>query len=188
MKRGMTVAAGVVCAWAAFAYEQPLMMIRLRGPHTADDAQWAKTFRALSENRAACDEVWFSTGIGFPKIGWHEAHVKRLVRYAEQLRGVGIMPSLQFQATLGHSDSLTAIEGFEGKTWGGFTGRGGTECVGCNCPRQPEFLAYIREMARLYAALRPGSVWIDDDLRIAGHAPGSPWERVKDGWIGWCWD
>ena len=164
----------------------PLMMIRLRGPHTADDAQWAKTFKALSENRAACDEVWFSTGIGFPKMAWHEEHVKRLARYAEQLRGIGIVPSLQIQATLGHSDSTTAIEGADGKTWGGFTGRGGTECLNCNCPRQPGFLAYVREMARLYASFRPGSVWIDDDLRIAGHSPGSPWGNVKDGWIG-CW-
>jgi len=162
------------------------MMIRLRGPHTADDAQWEKTFKILRENRAACDEVWFSTGIGFPKMEWHTAHVKRLARYAEQLRAVGIVPSLQFQATLGHSDSITLIEGVEGKTWGGFTGRGGTECRACNCPRQPGFLAYVREMARLYASFKPGSVWIDDDLRIAGHAPGSPWGKVHEGWIG-CW-
>ena len=173
-------------AMAASAEEPPLMMIRLRGPHTASDAQWAKTFKALRDNRGACDEVWFSTGIGFPKMEWHESHVKRLVRYADQLRGIGIVPSLQFQATLGHSDSTTAIEGTAGKTWGGFTGRGGTECRYCNCPRQKGFLAYVREMARLYASFRPGSVWIDDDLRIAGHSPGSPWERVKDGWIG-CW-
>ena len=166
--------------------DPPLMMIRLRGPHTADDAQWAKTFKALRENRGACDEVWFSTGIGFPKMAWHEAHVERLVRYAGQLRSVGIVPSLQFQATLGHSDSTTAIEGADGKTWGGFTGRGGVEDEGCNCPRQKGLLAYVREMARLYAAFRPGSVWIDDDLRIAGHAPGSPWNKVADGWIG-CW-
>ena len=66
-----------------FAEDVPLMMMRLRGPHTADDAQWAKTFKVLRENRAACDEVWFSTGIGFPKMAWHEEHVKRLARYAE---------------------------------------------------------------------------------------------------------
>ena len=184
--RTILLCAAFVAGTAAHAAEPPLMMVRLRGPHTADDAQWAKTFMALKENRAACDEVWFSTGIGFPKMEWHEAHVKRLARYADQLRGVGIVPSLQFQATLGHSDSTTAIEGAAGKTWGGFTGRGGTECQYCNCPRQAGFLAYVREMARLYASFRPGSVWIDDDLRIAGHSPGSPWDKVKDGWIG-CW-
>ena len=184
----MSAFAAAPCAAvpSAVAVEPPLLMVRLRGPHTACDEQWEKTFRALSENRAACDEVWFSTGIGFPKMEWHETHVKRLVRYSEQLRGVGIVPSLQFQATLGHSDDITASEGAEGKTWGGFTGRGGEECKFCNCPRQPEFIAYVREMARLYASFRPGSVWIDDDLRIAGHSPGSPWGKVKDGWIG-CW-
>ena len=180
------VGAALSMAMVGLAAEPPLIMMRLRGPHTADDAQWAKTFKALNDNRAACDEVWFSTGIGFPKMGWHEAHVKRLKRYAEQLRAVGIVPSLQFQATLGHSDTTTLIEGVAGKTWGGFTGRGGAECNACNCPRQPEFLAYVREMARLYASFKPGSVWIDDDLRIAGHAPGSPWGKVKDGWVG-CW-
>ena len=119
-----------------FAEDVPLMMMRLRGPHTASDAQWAKTFKVLKDNRPACDEVWFSTGIGFPKMEWHEAHVKRLARYAEQLRGVGIVPSVQIQATLGHADDITAIEGAEGKSWGGFTGRGGVECKNCNCPRQ----------------------------------------------------
>ena len=99
------------------AVEPPLMMIRLRAPHTADDAQWAKTFKVLRENRGACDEVWLSTGIGFPKMAWHEAHVKRLMRYAEQLRSVGIVPSLQVQATLGHDDSVTMLEGVDGKTW-----------------------------------------------------------------------
>ncbi|MBE6397683.1 MAG: hypothetical protein E7046_11825, partial [Lentisphaerae bacterium] len=164
-------------SFAAVVAEPPLMMVRLRAPHTASDGQWAKTFKALNENRGACDEVWFSTGIGFPKIEWHRAHVKRLAKYADQLRSVGIIPSLQFQATLGHQDKVTLQEGIEGKSWGGFTGRGGLECRACNCPRQPKFLAYIREMARLYASFMPGSVWIDDDLRIAGHAPASPWDK-----------
>ena len=185
-KHALLAAAIVATVLVNAAEPPPLIMMRLRGPHTASDEQWAKTFKILSENRPACDEVWFSTGIGVPKMAWHQAHVRRLVRYAEQLRAVGIVPSLQFQATLGHSDSTTAIEGADGKTWGGFTGRGGLECKNCNCPRQPGFLAYIREMAQLYASFRPGSVWIDDDLRIAGHAPGSPWNKMTDGWIG-CW-
>ena len=197
VKPGCVVAAAIMAAalWpcqvmadveAVPGGEPPLMMIRLRGPHTADDAQWAKTFRALRYNRAACDEVWFSTGIGFPEMAWHEGHAKRLARYADELRSVGILPSLQVQATIGHSDTTTLIEGAGGKSWGGFTGRGGLECKACNCPRQPGFLEYVRGMARLYAAFRPGSVWIDDDLRIVGHAPGSPWEKAKAGWIG-CW-
>ena len=150
-----------------------LFQIRLRAPHTADDAQWAATFRALSENRGACDEVWFSTGIAFPPMAWHREHTARLARYADDLRRVGIVPSLQFQATLGHGDSFGGTpEEMAGRTWRGFTGPTGVECKACNCPRDPAFLAYVREMARLYAAaIRPAWLWIDDDLRINNHRP-----------------
>ncbi len=172
---------GLVALALAAAADDSLMLIRLRGPHTSDDAQWAKTFKVLSANRAACDEVWFSTGIGFPEMAWHEHHVKRLSRYAEQLRSIGVVPSLQIQATLGHSDNSTLIEGAGGKTWGGFTGRSGLECKACNCPRQPAFIAYVREMARLYASFRPAWVWIDDDLRINNHRPGSSGSDIG------CW-
>ena len=55
-----------------------LFQIRLRAPHTATDAQWAETFHALSDNRDACDEVWFSTGIAFPPMAWHREHTERL--------------------------------------------------------------------------------------------------------------
>ena len=150
-----------------------LFQIRLRAPHTANDAQWAATFRALSENRGACDEVWFSTGISFPPMAWHREHASRLARYADDLRRVGIEPSLQFQATLGHGDSFAGTpEEMAGRTWSGFTGPSGVECAACNCPRQPAFLAYVREMARLYAAaIRPAWLWIDDDLRVNNHRP-----------------
>ena len=178
----------VVAAAGALAVhaEGSLMLMRLRAPNTESDEQWAKTLSILKENRGACDEVWFSTGIGVPAMSWHREHVARLVRYADECRAAGIVPSLQVQATIGHSDSLSSVESAAGKTWGGFTGRGGTECKHCNCPRQPGFLAYVREMSRLYAAFRPAYVWIDDDLRIMGHAPGSPWNKASAGWIG-CW-
>ena len=180
MRKGMTAALlAVACCTAAG--ERPLMMIRLR--QIADDRQWAETFDILRTNRGACDEVWFPTSVGFPRLEWHEAHVGRLLRYAGQLRSAGIVPSIGFQATLGHSDALTELEGTDGKSWGGFTGRGGGECRYVSCPRQPAFVAYMRKVARLYASIKPGSFWLNDDLRINNHTPGSP---RTDGWIG-CW-
>ena len=188
MKRVIAMTMFTAVVSAAHATEMPpLMMIRLQGSHTASDEQWAKTFRILRENRQACDDVWLSTGQGCPSLEWVKDHARRLVGYADQLRSVGIEPSLQFQATIGHADHIfIREEGADGKTWSGFTGRGGTESRYCGCPRQPGFLAYYREAARLYAALRPAWVWIDDDLRIFNHGIGSPGEKTEDGWIG-CW-
>ena len=160
-----------------------LYQIRLRAPHTASDGQWSATLQALSENRRACDEVWFSTGVSFPPMAWHREHAARLGRYAADLRRAGIVPSLQFQATLGHGDAFAGTpEEMAGRTWRGFTGPSGIECVACNCPRQPSFLAYVREMARLYAAaIQPAWLWIDDDLRVNNHRPA-----VSGNEIG-CW-
>lgn len=160
-----------------------LFQIRLRAPHTESDAQWAETAKALSSNRRACDEVWFSTGILFPEMSWHREHTERLARYANELRRAGIAPSLQFQATLGHGDSFGGSpKMMAGRTWSGFTGPTGVECKFCNCPRQPRFLDYIREMARLYAAaIRPEWLWIDDDLRVNNHLPAARWEDIG------CW-
>ena len=185
------VAAGPVIADTPTRVQTPsLLMIRLSAAkHTADDENWSETFRILKENRKACDEVWFPTHVGYPKMEWHRDHVRRLSRYAAQLRALGIIPSVGFQATLGHSDAASSAAGVDGMTWSGFVGRGGTACRFCSCPRQPEFLSYMREMARLYASFKPGSVWLNDDLRIKNHKPASPGDRAKDGWIGcWCAD
>ena len=159
----------------------PTMSLRLRGPHTATETQWRKTLAAIAANPGCCDEVWFSTGIGVPPVSWHREQAARLARAADDLRRLGIVPSLQVQATLGHSDGLSASEDCSAKAWTGWTGSTGVEDRYCNCPRQPAFLAYVREMSRAYASFRPGSVWIDDDLRIGNHTPATNGSRLG------CW-
>ena len=159
----------------------PTMSLRLRGPHTATEAQWRKTLAAIAANPGCCDEVWFSTGIGVPPVSWHREQAARLAKAAEDLRRLGIVPSLQVQATLGHSDNLSASEDCSAKAWTGWTGSTGVEDRYCNCPRQPAFLAYVREMSRADASFRPGSVWIDDDLRIGNHPPATNGSRLG------CW-
>ena len=179
-------AALAACALAAHG-DGSLMLMRLGSGHTASDEQWAKTFSNLKEYRGACDEVWFSTGCGFPSIEWHREHAKRMARYAEQCRAAGIVPSLQVQSTIGHSDAVRVKNSV--MSWRGFTGRGGEACRECSCPRNEKFIEYFREVSRAYAAFRPAWVWIDDDLRIMGHAPASPWSKMVEGWIGcWCPD
>ena len=168
------------------ASRHTLLQLRLRSPDTASDEEWRQTFQMIAENPGCCDEVWFSTGIGVPPLEWHVENALRIAHGAEQLRNLGIEAGIQIQATIGHADSISALERTDGKTWRGWTGRDGTECRFCNCPRQPAFLDYIRQMTECYAACKPSSVWIDDDLRIMGHDPAVPWSKASDGWIG-CW-
>ena len=152
----------------------PFSAIRLRKPQTDSETVWNKTFAQFAKYRAGVDDVWFSTGICFPKIEEHRAAAARLAKASEQLRSIGIRPSLQIQATIGHGDAFTRYADNSGMTWQGFTSANGAVAKGCNCFRAPGFLAYMKEMATLYAAaMRPYSVWIDDDIRIINHGgPG----------------
>ena len=159
----------------------PRMALRLRAPHTATAEQWRKTYAAIAANPGCCDEVWFSTGTGVPPLDWHRAQAARIAAAADDLRKIGIVPSLQFQATLGHGDAFVTAEECAMKDWTGWTGSTGVEDRFCSCPRQKKFLEYVRVCARIYAGMRPGFLWIDDDLRIDNHAPATDGSRPG------CW-
>jgi len=169
-------AVAVVVAVAAVADngEVPFSAIRLRKPQTDRPEVWKATLEQFAKHRAGVDEVWFSTGICFPKMDEHRAAAKRLAAAAEDLRKLGILPSLQIQATIGHGDAFIRYADNTGMTWQGFMSENGAVAKGCNCFRAPGFLAYMREMASLYAAaVKPYAVWVDDDIRIIKHGgPG----------------
>ena len=169
--------------FAAPAPERPLLIIRLRSGHEEPEV-WEQLFEQLKQNREICDEVWFSTGTAFPKMDEHRRKSELFAKYAGQLRSIGITPSLQLQATLGHGDRTFADNSLEGKTWGSYIGRNGEVTRSCNCPNHPGFLEYMAEVSRIYAQWQPGSIWLDDDLRLSGHYPANdPWGCHCDGCI-----
>ena len=166
------IAAGMAVAAAGDGI--PFSAIRLRKPQTDRPEVWKATLEQFAKHRAGVDEVWFSTGICFPKMEEHRAAAKRLAAAAEDLRKLGILPSLQIQATIGHGDAFIRYADNTGMTWQGFTSENGAVAKGCNCFRAPAFLAYMREMSAIYAAaIKPYAIWIDDDIRIINHGgPG----------------
>jgi hypothetical protein len=182
-KNKFTVITAVLLCMLAIesAGASPILQLRLRAPDITSDEAWNATREMIAANPGCCDEVWFSTGIGVPPVATHAERAKRMIRAANELRSLGIVPSLQFQATLGHGDNLSLSEDCSAKTWTGWTGSTGVEAKACNCPRQSGFLAYVREVARLYAEFKPAFVWIDDDLRFDNHEPATVGSRPG------CW-
>ena len=156
--------------FAAPDVDRPLLIVRLRAGHEVPEV-WNPLFEELKKSRAICDELWFATGIGFPTLDEHRKKSELMAEYAAELRKVGIIPSLQIQATIGHGDRTVADNSIAGIKWGTFVGCSGAVTRTCNCPAQPGFLEYMAEMSRIYAQWHPGSVWIDDDLRLSGHTP-----------------
>ena len=163
------------------ARENPVMMLRLRMPNTISETNWENLLSGFREYPDCCDEVWFSTGISATSLDVHRKHVEKLARAKDDLSKIGIGASVQVQMTIGHGDSMLNPDGWAAKTWSGWTGSTGVEDKFCNCPRQPAFLEYMRQVARLYAQIKPRSVWIDDDLRYDNHYPATEGSRIG------CW-
>ena len=158
---------------------EPFSAIRLRKPQTDSPKVWQATVEQFRKYRAGVDEVWFSTGICFPKMDEHLANAARLAKASEDVRRLGIKASLQIQATIGHGEAFTSYSDNSGIDWQGYVADDGAEAKRLNCFRAPGFIAYMREMSAAYAAaMRPYSVWIDDDIRIIGHHP----DNRASGW------
>ncbi|MDD4872057.1 MAG: hypothetical protein PHR77_15985 [Kiritimatiellae bacterium] len=145
------------------------MIIRLWPHHHTDKKLLKESLAAFSQYRNTCDEVWLCTKPGYSSIEEHRESARLMAEAADEMRKIGVIPSIQIGSTIGHAD------GFSGDTvsltWGTLVSSDGVKTKQCSCPRQPAFLSHIREMASLYAACKPGMVWLDDDLRIARHSP-----------------
>ena len=166
----LMVACGAVVSFAACAGEEsaPFSIVRF-GAEVVRDAQWRDTLPVLVKNKAVCDEVWFSTGGASSPLEVHRQRASDVARCAEELCRAGIVASLQVQATVGHGEDAKGGKPAPHRTWRGFTDATGYEAVRCNCPRDPAFRAHCAAAMKPYAAWKPGSVWIDDDLRLDRH-------------------
>jgi hypothetical protein len=159
----------LLAALFAGAAEPPFMVIRLSSQHHTDKALLQQTVDALTRYKSCCDEVWFRTESGLPPLARQQESAKLLVDAAAAVRAIGVEPGLQISSTIGHSDLIAAD--FSGLTWGTMVGADGVKAKRSSCPRQPDFLKYLHDMAAAFAACKPSSVWLDDDLRLSNHAP-----------------
>jgi len=142
------------------------------GPGPEQPESWAWMREAIETNRGAFDEVWFSTGCTFPALETHEKRAKAIARCAEDLRKIGISPSIEIQTVIGHTDAIASRGDNAGKTWTStWVGWDGAVAKTIACPRAPELKAYFIRVAAIYAAWQPVTMWFDDDIRYQNRAP-----------------
>ena len=150
--------------------EVPFCALRFGYRFTQPD-KWPKMRAALEKNRPAFDEVWFSTGVSFPSLAWHEEHARQCAKAADDLRKLGIIPSIEIQTIIGHTDDILGSGDCSGQDWGTMVSADGLPAKHLSCPRDPKLIAYFVRVAELHAAWKPGSVWVDDDLSYRNRAP-----------------
>ena len=148
----------------------PFCALRFGYRYTQPD-KWPEMRAALAKSHAAFDEVWFSTGVTFPPLAWHEEHARQCAVAAADLRRMGIVPSIEFQTIIGHTDPILDAGDCSGQDWGTMVSADGLAAKRLSCPQDPKLVAYFVRVAELHAAWKPGSVWVDDDLSYRNRAP-----------------
>ena len=170
------VAAAILTSCGGQTAQEPSdfrMMVRLWPAHHNDTTltdQLLDAFRKYD----FCDEVWFcSDGPATHALSWHEPSARAMAVAADKMRAAGIIPSLQVVA-LGHGDGAVVFAPVKDSTihWGTMVGPNGEVTGSVNCPRQTAYLACMQEAFKPYVeAVRPRSIYLDDDLRMTNHVP-----------------
>ncbi len=153
------------------------MLTQRLGSETQLDEQFIREFiRIVKEHPGSCDEVWLATKYGFPPLDVHRETAEKLGKVAALLREAGLRVSLQISNTVGHGQYMSSCDCsglvYDGSPVQNYVGTDGTVARYVFCWNDSYMREYVREEVRAYAsAIRPYTVWIDDDLRARNHAP-----------------
>lgn len=147
-------------------------VIRLWGPHHMNDTLKNRMLDAFRKYPGAVDEVWFCPEDSWPAdYGQMEANAARMAEVAEEVRALGIIPSIQ-DISLGHPDGMTCEGELNNLGFRPAVGNDGAAAANQTCPRDTAFQnAYTKRYAIYCAAVQPDNVMIDDDLRLTQHSP-----------------
>ena len=100
--------------------------------------------------------------IGKPEVREFANHKE----FSDFFKSKNIDMQMCLSSTIGHKDEWTFSNDMPK-----MTGANGVTAKNNACPRSPEFLAYIKDLFRKYAELKPSVIWFDDDFRMPHHPP-----------------
>jgi len=149
----------------------PLVAFRIAPAHWMTDDRFQELLDFFARRPGAVDELAFFTSQTHPPLPLEEIEhrAERLRKVLPRVRQQGMQAGVNVLATMGHHEenldhSLPA-------PWQRVMDPQGNICRGSFCPAQPELIDYARKLYATIAQAGPDFIWIDDDVRLAGHKP-----------------
>lgn len=157
-------------------YGENAMLTQRLGSSTQKNPDFIdKLVNTIKSNPGCCDEVWFASDYGFPPLEVHKKTAETIMEQAEKFRDIGIRVSLQISNTIGHGQYMKSQDCsglvYEGSETEHMVGPDGTVAGYCFCWNGENFRKYVAQEMKIYAKIRPHTVWFDDDLRPVNHNP-----------------
>ena len=127
----------------------------------------------FNKYKGVTDEITFFTSETHPPLPLDvfQARMKILEKRMQTARKSGYRTGINVLSTMGHHE-----ENLENSLHGNYTNVTDIEgkvSKGSYCPNDPDFQVYIGEIYKAMALANPDYIWIDDDIRLAGHGPVS---------------
>lgn len=144
---------------------------RVSPPQWMPENRFGELLALFEKYKGVTDEITFFTSFTHPPLSLEEVRrrCELLAKRIPQARALGYRAGVNILSTIGHHE-----ENLPNSLSGNYTNMtdiDGNLCRGSFCPNDPQFQAYIRELYKTVAEVNPDYIWIDDDVRLAGHMP-----------------
>jgi hypothetical protein len=162
-----------VCAKPAPAgqIDKAFVSFRIGIGQSLPEERYRQLLDLLERYRGVADEITFFTSITHPPIPLEvfQERMETLAERMKQAREKGYRAGINILSTIGHHD-----ENLENSLKGNYTPATdiqGRVCQGSLCPNDENLRRYVRRIYQLTARADPDYIWLDDDIRLAGHWP-----------------
>ncbi|MBX3257792.1 MAG: hypothetical protein KF862_26925 [Chitinophagaceae bacterium] len=135
------------------------------------DRRFEDLLNLLDKYQGVTDQVTFFSSSTHSPLSLEDFSYRMtlLKKRMEQTRARGYQTGINILSTIGHHE-----ENLEHSLQGQYTyvtDISGRVSRGSYCPNDRRFREYIRNIYRFAVQANPDYIWIDDDIRLAGHMP-----------------
>ena len=148
-----------------------LVAFRISASQWLSEARFEALLDFFQKYPGVADELAFFTSNTHPPLPLAEVErrAERLDKLIPRVRKAGMSPGINLLSTMGHHEEN--LEGSLNEPWQRVMDPHGQVSKGSFCPASPEFQGYVVKVYTALARTAPDFIWIDDDVRLAGHMP-----------------
>src|SRR5262245_3394893 len=148
-----------------------LVSFRIAPPQWLTDERFDALMAFFKTQPKTADELAFFTSGTHAPLTLQETvkRADRLSRLMAIVRREGMAAGINILATMGHHEEN--LEASLNEPWQRVVDPKGQESRGSYCPAGAEFIDFTRKVYSHLAEASPDFIWIDDDVRLAGHNP-----------------
>jgi hypothetical protein len=151
--------------------EKAFISFRIGPPQWMPENRYGELLALFEKYKGVTDEITFFTSFTHPPLPLDtvKSRCELLAKRMPQARALGYRAGINILSTIGHHE-----ENLPNSLSGNYTNLtdiDGNLCRGSFCPNDPRFQEYVRELYQIVTAAKPDYIWIDDDVRLAGHMP-----------------